>query len=111
MGPPAEWYVWLPDEARPLLGPAAGPFETEDEAWDWVRRAPALRDAALWQYPPPPDSRAAGRHRPAAGTVCRVGDGPGGAGARLVWDLSAAGLGLLVPAPAEPGAVLRGELA
>lgn len=60
---------------------------------------------------PPDNRRVAPRLQPAFLTVYHLEPGPNGAGLALVWNISASGIGMLVPEPRDAGAILRGRLA
>lgn len=55
------------------------------------------------------ERRIATRHKPAFGTVCRIG--PGRPVVALVWNVSETGLSMLVGDPPEAGEVRPAELA
>jgi hypothetical protein len=103
---PGKWYVSIPIEARPLVGPGAGPFETEQQARDWLLCLPLIKGAAIWRHTWA-DRRSAPRHAAACGTAYHLTDDHE---IGLVWNVSEGGAGLVVREPLPEGTALRAEL-
>ena len=48
---PGKWYVSYPQAFGPTGGPVGGPFDTEDEAWDWMSQGSLIQGGVVWQCP------------------------------------------------------------
>jgi hypothetical protein len=57
---PGKWYVSYPDILGPAAPPVAGPFDTEEDAWQWVNKGSLAEGEKVWQHP-----EGSGRLRPA----------------------------------------------
>ncbi len=49
---PGKWYVQFDAEPYALMCRSGGPFDSEDEAREWLLSLPLIKGASVWQCPP-----------------------------------------------------------